>query len=122
MQNNYYHIDLWGNELYAKKYVYVGDYKDGIACVCLYEGCFKHIDSQGNYINDKHFIDIGIFHKNFATARDSEGWFHINKKGEALYNERYLYVEPFYNGYALVTTFEYKKKIIDEKGKISLTI
>ena len=65
---------------------------------------------------------MGVFHKNFATARDSKGWFHINKKGEALYNERYLLIEPFYNGYALITTFEYIKKIINEKGEIVFLI
>ena len=118
----YYHIDLLGNESYVERYTYVGDYKDGIACVRLYNGHFVHIDLEGNYINNKQFIDLGVFHKNFATARDLEGWFHINKKGEALYNERYLLIEPFYNGFAIVTTFEYKKKIINEKGELVLLI
>ncbi|WP_375561717.1 WG repeat-containing protein [Bernardetia sp. OM2101] len=47
------------------------------------------------------------FHKNFATAKDAKGWFHINKNGNEIYSERYLEIEPFYNGFALVTTVPY---------------
>ena len=75
-----------------------------------------------NHFNDKSFIDLGVFHKNFATAKDTKGWFHIDKKGKALYNERYLLIEPFYNGQSLVTTFENRKQIIDEKGNVILII
>jgi hypothetical protein len=33
-----------------------------------------------------------------------------------------LAIEPFYNGFALVTTFENEKIIIDEKGQNILTV
>ena len=64
----------------------------------------------------KEFLDLGIFHKNFATAKDKLGWLHIDKAGNQLYNERYLMIEPFYNGFSLVETFENKKQIIAENG------
>jgi len=120
--NKYFHIDLNGNRIYNEKYVYTGDYKDGIACVKLENGLFIHIDNKGNFINNKSFLDLGVFHKNFATAKDEQGWFHISKDGHELYKERYLTIEPFYNGYSLVTTFENKKIIIDEKGQKILTV
>lgn len=120
--NKYFHIDLNGNRIYNNKYIYSGDYKDGIACVKLENGLFRHINNKGNFINDKSFIDLGVFHKNFATAKDKNGWFHINKDGHAIYKERYLTVEPFYNGFSLVTTFENNKIIIDEKGQKILTV
>ena len=89
----------------------------------LQQACqFQDIDSKGNFINNKSFYDLGIFHKNFATAKDEKGWFHINKKGEGLYSQRYLIVEPFYNGFALVTTFYNKKEIINEDGETILTV
>lgn len=119
--NQYFHIDKDGNRIYKKNYVYAGDYKDGIACVKMQNGLFKHIDVKGDFINDKSFLDLGIFHKNFATAKDENGWFHINKRGEELYKERYLIIEPFYNGYALVTTFN-NKIIIDENGSPNLEL
>lgn len=121
-ENQYFHIDTNGIRLYKENYKYVGDFKDGIACVKLENGLFKHINAQGAFINNKSFLDLGIFHKNFATAKDEKGWFHINKKGEELYSERYLLIEPFYNGYALVTKFNSNKVIINEVGDEVLKI
>jgi hypothetical protein len=115
--NQYFHIDLQGNRIYADNFVYAGDYKDGIACVKSLDGFYRHIDNKGKFITAKSFLDLGIFHKNFATAKDKNGWFHIDRQGNDLYDERYLTVEPFYNGFALATTLEHDKIIIDEKGK-----
>ena len=112
----YFHIDLNGNRIYENNYVYAGDYKDGIACVKSQDGFYRHIDNEGKLINDKTFLDLGVFHKNYATAKDINGWFHIDKQGNEVYKSRYLTIEPFYNGFALVTTFENEKIIIDEKG------
>lgn len=115
--NEYFHITLNGKEVYSQKFVYAGDYKDGIACVKLSTGFYKHIDAQGNFLNNKEFNDLGIFHKNFATAKDEIGWHHINKQGNPLYKERYSMIEPFYNGFAVVESFDNRKYIIDENGK-----
>lgn len=120
--NQYFHINLHGNRIYEENYAYAGDYKDGIACVKSQEGFYRHIDNKGKFINDKSFLDLGIFHKNFATAKDKNGWFHIDRQGNELYNNRYLTIEPFYNGFALVTTFDNEKIIIDEKGLKTLTL
>lgn len=121
-EETYLHINLQGAPSYAQRYNYVGDFKDGIACVKLLNGKWRHIDIKGNFINDKNFIDLGVFHKNYATARDENGWFHIDKQGYELYPERYLHIEPFYNGQALVTLFDMKKVIIDEIGKRVITV
>lgn len=115
--NNYFHIDLDGNRVYADSFLYCGDFKDGIACVKTSNGFFRHIFSNGKYHHDKEFSDLGIYHKNFATAKDENGWHHIDKSGNEIYRERYLAVEPFYNGFALVTQFDNNKIIIDEAGK-----
>lgn len=120
--NHYFHIDLYGNRFYKDYYVYAGDFKDGIACVKLRDGFYRHIDKVGHFINDKSFLDLGIFHKNFATAKDQNGWFHIDKTGVELYPQRYQAVEPFYNGFAVVDTFEYKKLIINEIGNVILAL
>jgi hypothetical protein len=120
--NQYFHIDLNGHKIYKESYAYAGDYKDGIACIKTASGFYRHIDTNGNYINDKDFLDLGIFHKNYATAQDKDGWHHIDKQGRSLYNERYLAIEPFYNGFALVTQFDKTKIIINEKGEKILSI
>ncbi len=121
-ENHYFHIDKYGKQIYPENYLYVGDFKDGIACVKQQNGMYRHIDAWGRHLNEKEFIDLGVFHKNFATAKDANGWFHINMKGEELYPERYLLIEPFYNGYALVTKIEGSKLIINEKGESILCV
>jgi len=120
--SQYFHIDLQGKRTYTEEYVYAGDYKDGIACVKTSEGYFRHIDSNGVYLNSESFLDLGVFHKGFATAKDSEGWHHINRQGRELYKERYASIEPFYNGFALVTQFDNRKILIDEMGILMLNI
>jgi hypothetical protein len=120
--SHYFHIDLQGNKIYKEYYSYAGDYKDGIACVKQENGFFKHIDSNGNPVNNKEFLDLGVFHKNFATAKDIDGWFHIDRQGRETYKQRYSAVEPFYNGFALVTQGDNSKIIINEQGNKVLEI
>ncbi len=115
--NQYFHIDLNGHKIYSETYAYAGDFKDGIACVKIANGYYKHIDTKGNYLNNIEFLDLGVYHKNFATAKDNQGWHHIDKKGKEIYKERYEAVEPFYNGFALVTQFDHLKIVIDENGR-----
>lgn len=120
--NNYFYINLNGERLNHENYLYCGDFKDGIACVKSKNGFFKHINNEGKFINDNEYQDLGVFHKGFATAKDEKGWFHIDLNGEELYSNRYLIVEPFYNGFALVTTHDNQKLIIDENGDSILKI
>ncbi|RBP28395.1 WG repeat protein [Oceanihabitans sediminis] len=120
--NQYFHIDLKGKAVYKAKYKFVGDFKDGYACVKQLNGFYKHIDKNGNFLNDIEFLDLGVFHKNYAIAKDNYGWYHIDITGNELYADRYAMVEPFYNGYAVVDTFDKSKQIINEKGAIVLKI
>jgi hypothetical protein len=122
INNSYFHIDLNGEQIYSQTFLYAGDYKDGFACVKTASGYYKHIDTKGNYLNNIEFEDLGIFHKNFATAKDNKGWHHINKSGNELYSQRYLNIEPFYNGFSLVINFDNQKSIINERGGITLNI
>ena len=121
-EGNYFHIKTDGNSAYNERYNYVGDFKYGIAVVYDSNGYARHIDKEGCFINDKNFQELGIFHKGYAIAKDSRGAFHINKAGEPLYNQRYKWVEPFYNGFAFVCDFFDQKLIINEDGKIIQTV
>ena len=118
----YFHIDPDGKRLYGENYLYAGDFRDGIACVKCSDGLWRHIKSNGEFLNGRGFLDLSVFHKNIAPARDEKGWFHSDLEGKALYTERYLNIEPFYNGFALVTNFDWSKKIINEKGEVILCL
>ena len=116
-KNFYFHIDLNGNRLYSKNYSYAGDFRDGIAVVRNFDGLCRHINSKGEFINEKAFLDLGVFHKNIAPARDEKGWFHSDILGNELYERRFSMIEPFYNGFALVQNFDGTKEVISEKGE-----
>lgn len=57
-----------------------------------------------------------MFHKGFARAKDSEGWFHVMRSGRPAYNRRFAMVEPFYNGLARVEVHDGAFEVIDETG------
>ncbi len=118
----YSHIKKNGSLLYDKNYKYVGDFKYGVAVVYDYNGYAQHIDKSGALLHQKSFNELGVFHKGYATAKDNQGAFHINKSGEQLYEDRYKWVEPFYNGSAFVCKKNDEKLIIDEQGRITQEI
>lgn len=115
-ESRYFHISPDGMPLYAEKYEYAGDFYENVACVCLNDGRWTHLNLQGKFIHPFFFKGLGVFHKGYAAACDETGWFHIDKKGIPLYQERYVALEPFYNGRALVKTLEGVFGYIDETG------
>lgn len=114
----YIHINTDGVRLSPIDYLYCGDFKDGVAAVQLQSGLYTHILSNGHYLHNYFYQELGIFHKNYATARDERGWCHINKTGLPLYSQRYLAIEPFYNGQARVRALNGELLIINERGDI----
>jgi hypothetical protein len=114
---NYFHITGTGERLYSQSYRYVGDFKDGIAVLCRDDGTSSHIDAQGKFIHSHWFLQLDVFHKAFARAKDERGWFHIRKGGSPAYSNRFLSIEPFYNGQAHVEDFQGNLLVIDEEGQ-----
>jgi hypothetical protein len=112
----YFHIDLHGKRLYPEHHLYAGDFRDGIAVVRLKNNFCTHINPEGNYFHKIEFKDLDVYHKGLARARDKQGWFHIDLEGNSMYKERFLLVEPFYNGQALVHRYNGQVGIIDEQG------
>jgi len=112
----YFHINREGQEAYQQQYHYIGDFKEGSAVVCNELALHTHIDYQGNFTHGKWFLDLDVFHKGFARAKNEKGWFHINKSAKPLYRERYLMIEPFYNGKARVETKYKELLVIDTNG------
>ena len=112
----FFHIDGAGNRLYPETYRYVGDFHDGIAVVQTEGGLHTHIDLKGQKVHSHFFLDLDMYHKGYARAKNNEGWLHINRSGLPLYQERYSCVEPFYNGLARVETMWGEILRINERG------
>jgi hypothetical protein len=112
----YMHIDLDGRPVYTSRWRYAGDYRDGVAVVQAGDGRSTHVDSAGEPVHGSWFLDLDVYHKGFARARDEQGWMHIDLAGAPVYQRRFSAVEPFYNGQARVEREDGGLEVIDEAG------
>ena len=113
---DYYHITTDGQPAYRRRWRYAGDYRDGFAVVQRPDGRSTHIDPDGSPLHGRWFLDLDVFHKGFARARDAAGWLHIDRDGMPIYARRFAAVEPFYNGQARVERPDGGLEIIDESA------
>lgn len=119
----YHHINIAGAPAYEPRHLYAGDYRDGAAVVrYVDDGMCGHVDCNGMTIHGERFLDLDVFHKGFARARDDRGWFHVDRTGCGAYAERFAGIEPFYNGQALCETSSGERVIIDHVGTILIRI
>ena len=118
----YLHIDAEGRAVYDERWRYAGDYRDGIAVVQAEDGRSTHIDLAGRLVHACWFLDLDVYHKGFARARDDSGWTHINPAGAPAYARRFSNVEPFYNGQARVERFDGRLEVINESGTMVIEL
>ena len=114
--SQYFHLTLDGIPAYPARYRYAGDFRDGYAVVQRDDGMHTHIDSSGAPLHGRWFLDLDVFHKNHARARDTAGWHHVDTRGQPLYERRFQNVEPFYNGQARVEGHDGGLSVIDQTG------
>lgn len=114
---SYHHITSAGQEAYPTRWRYAGDFRDGVAVVQREDGRSTHMDADGRLLHGHWFLDLDVFHKGFARARDDDGWMHVDMKGVPIYERRFLMVEPFYNRCARVEQHDGALVLIDECGE-----
>ncbi|WP_163783377.1 methyltransferase [Myxococcus vastator] len=113
---SYLHITTDGCPVYPERWCYAGDYRDGSAVVQAAGGRSTHIDLNGGAVHGRWYVDLDVFHKGYARARDDDGWTHVDMSGNPAYARRFAIVEPFYNGQARVERFDGALEVIDETG------
>ena len=112
----YLHITLDGCAAYERRWRYAGDFREGSGVAQGDDGRSTHIRSDGSLLHGCWFIDLDVFHKGFARARDRDGWTHVTAEGIPAYSRRFAAVEPFYNGQARVERLDGGVEIIGEDG------
>ncbi len=117
VQGSYFHVDRDGRPIYSERWRYAGDYRDDVAVVQAADGRHTHIDATGRLLHGRWFLDLDVFHKGHARARDYNGWVHVNLSGEPIYARRFAAVEPFYNGQARVELADGALEVIDESAR-----
>lgn len=119
---SYHHINANGSALSNDRWRYAGDYRHGIAVVQGENGLSTHINAKGQLIHGRWFLDVDIYHKGYARARDVAGWMHVDGEGIPLYEQRFSMVEPFYNGQARVECFDGRLQVISVTGSTLVTL
>ena len=118
----YLHLTAEGFPAYDARWRYAGDFRDGIAVIQAHDGRSTHVDTLGETIHGAWFLDLDVFHKGLAPARDEDGWMHVDLSGHPIYRQRFAAVEPFYNGQARVERFDGGLEVIDETGSAVLEL
>lgn len=118
----YSHIDTEGCPAYQARWSYAGDFKDDIAVVQSDSGFSTHIRPDGNKLHGHWFLDLDVFHKGYARAKDESGWTHVDRNGIPIYARHFAMVEPFYNGQARVEGLDGSLEVIDEDGHTISTL
>ena len=113
----YRHLDIHGAPAYTETWRYAGDFREGVAVVQGDDGLSTHVDPKGRRLHGRWFLDLDVYHKGFARARDTRGWTHVDRSGLPLYERRFVMVEPFYNGQARVEQTGGALEVIDESGQ-----
>ena len=112
----YLHITPDGGAAYGRRWRYAGDFREGSGVVQGDDGRSTHIRCDGSLLHGCWFVDLDVFHKGFARARDRAGWTHVTAEGIPAYSRRFAAVEPFYNGQARVERLDGGVEIIGEDG------
>jgi hypothetical protein len=114
---HYHHIRQDGSMNNGGPHSYAGDFREDSAVVRGMDGMCCHVDKEGAPVHDSKFLDLDVFHKGFARARDEGGWHHIDREGNDVSDgRRYAVIEPFYNGQALARSLTGEYLVIDESG------
>lgn len=113
----YRHVLADGSFVYPATWRYAGDYKDGLCVIQDDAGLCTHLDLSGEPLHGNWFVDLDVFHKGFARARDGDGWMHVDLHGMPAYARRFAAAEQFYNGQARVERFDGGLEVINEQGQ-----
>jgi hypothetical protein len=86
-ENQYAHINVYGNLAYTTIFRTVSIYNEGLARACDLDGNSFHIDRDGKPIYKPRFRDIEKFCGGSATVTDHKGrTFSIDKNGNMITN------------------------------------
>jgi broad specificity phosphatase PhoE len=122
LDGRYLHITREGLPAYPERWRYAGDFREGYAVVQDDAGLHIHIDRNGRRLGSYALLDLDVFHKGFARAKDEGGWFHLRRDGKPAYSRRFAMVEPFYNGQARCEGLDGSLVVIGEAGQVIVTL
>ena len=92
-----------GTEMFSAQVPYISNFQNGYAVVMAEPHVTYIVDYWGQRINNDNYTHILGYREDLCAVATENGWNYINRYGEYLSDERYLYAGNFSNGVALVT-------------------
>jgi len=98
----YSYIDKSGRVIIdATNYESAGNFHDGLAAVCSWNGSFGFIDASGSLLIEPQFYSTLGFSDGLAAVCTGDKWGFIDKKGHVVIEARFDVVCSFFEGVAV---------------------
>lgn len=114
--SGWYHIDAYGNQLYAERFNRTFGYYCNRAGAVQGSNHF-HLNEKGIRAYSNNFSWTGNFQEDLCPVRNIQNeYFHIDLNGERIYSDNFVYVGDYKDGIACVKTMNGKFRHIDNHG------
>lgn len=114
--SKYGFIDFAGNSITELKYVYLGDFHEGLAVACLDSG-YGYLDTLGQVIIPFQFRRAFPFSEGLAAViYPDNNYGYIDKSGRNAFKKRFLTAGAFKDGVAEVSYEGLIRGLINSKG------
>ncbi len=112
----YNYVRKDGVAFIAKRFVYAGPFRDGLALVRLANGLYGYINKTGSFKIAQGFVDASNFSEGMASIKIGNKWGYINESGEIVVKPKFDKAFEFNNGAARVVA-DSKIRYINKSGK-----
>ncbi len=100
-KNFAYHIGIDGLAAYKERYLWCGNYQEGICIVKEFKNKYFHINKNGERIYAKDYIYAGDFKEGIAcVCLDNGHYTHIKLDGTFLHNKNFELLDVYHKGFA----------------------
>jgi len=111
-----FHIDSFGNQLYADRFTRTFGFYYNRAAV-VQNNIWFHLTDKGEQAYSISFSWTGNYQENICTVRDSDNnYFHIDLNGNRIYTDNFIYCGDFKDGIACVKSADGFYKHINTNG------
>lgn len=99
--DGWHHVTAVGDEAYAERYNWCGNFQQGCCTVRNRDGKFHHIRNDGSAAYPELWNYAGDYRDGVAVVQASDGRStHIDKGGKLLHEEWFLDLDVFHKGFA----------------------
>jgi WG containing repeat len=93
-------VDKTGHLITAERYVYAGDFSEGLAAV-MRGGKWGYVDRRGRVVIEPQFDEAEPFSEGLAPVKQGKLWGYVDRAGKLSIKPRFAHAEGFTDGLAV---------------------